>query len=267
MNSTLSWNASDVRIKARLQLIDIGGFYHTNLFHGLNTELTVDAPLADLKVVAKQVEIASVNVGFPVEKVSFALQSTLDQLQVKDFQAELFGGRVSQKSATYDFNRDENKLLLELSGLQLREVLALELGIEGYGILDGLLPIKITADGVTMTRGRVQARAPGGVIKYQSAQAMSSAAATVGVEFAFDALHNFHYEVLDVKVDYAEDGQLQLEATLLGRNPDLPEQRPVRFNINIQENIPALIKSLKLSQNIGDDIERRLKVLMNKKGN
>ena len=95
----------------------------------------------------------------------------------------------------------------------------------------------------------------------EGGQALSSAASNVGVAFAIDALHNFHYEVLDVKADYTEDGQLQLQATLLGRNPDLQEQRPVRFNINIQENIPALVKSLKLSQDIGDDIERRLKKL------
>ena len=65
--------------------------------------------------------------------------------------------------------------------------------------------------------------------------------------------------MLDIKADYAADGELRLQAALQGRNPDLQEQRPVRFNINIQENIPALVKSLKLTQDIGDDIERRLK--------
>ncbi|MEH6357575.1 MAG: hypothetical protein V7745_01195, partial [Pseudomonadales bacterium] len=58
MNSTLSWNISKEevagRLKMRIQLNDIGGFYDSNLFHGLNTELSIDAPLADLKVVAKQ---------------------------------------------------------------------------------------------------------------------------------------------------------------------------------------------------------------------
>lgn len=269
MSSTLSWDTSQeevmARLQGRVQLNDVGGFYESNLFYGLNTELTVDAPLADLKVVAKQFTIDSLDAGIPVKNVTFSLQSTLDKLQVNDFQAELLGGLVSQKNAIYDLNLDENELLLQLHNIQLSEVLALETGIEGVGVLDGQLPIKITTDGFTMALGRVQARSPGGIIKYQGGQALSSAAANVGVAFAIDALHNFHYEVLDIKVDYAEDGQLQLETTLLGRNPDLAEQRPVRFNINIQENIPALIKSLKLSQNIGDDIERRLKALMNKK--
>lgn len=269
MSSTLSWDTSQEevtgRLQGRVQLKDVGGFYESNLFYGLNTELTVDAPLADLKVEAKQFTIDSLDAGISVENVTFSLQSTLDKLHINDFQAELLGGLVSQKNAIYDLNLDENELLLQLHNIQLSEVLALEAGIEGDGVLDGTLPIKITTDGFSMTLGRVQARSPGGIIKYQGGQVLSSAAANVGVAFAIDALHNFHYEVLDIKVDYAEDGQLQLETTLLGRNPELAEQRPVRFNINIQENIPALIKSLKLSQDIGDDIERRLEALMNKK--
>jgi len=259
LGSTLSWDASQVRVKGRLQLKDVGGFYDTNLFYGLNTELIFDGPLADIKVVAEQFKIDSLDVGIPIENVTFSLQSTANSLQVKDFKAELFGGQVGQKLVTYDWTQDENELLLQLQGVQLSELLQLELGVEGYAILDGQLPLKITRDGVTMKLGQVQARSPGGVIKYQGGQSLSSAAANVGVAFALDALQNFHFDVLDVKADYAEDGQLRLEAALLGRNPDLQEQRPVRFNINIQENIPALVKSLKLTQHISDDIERRLK--------
>ena len=261
MNSKLSWDAAQVHVKGRLQLKDVGGFYDTNLFHGLNTQLLVDAPLADLKVIAKQFKIDRLEAGISIKNVTFSLQSTLNKVQLRDFRAELLGGRVGQKLITYDWTQDENELLLQLQGLQLSDLLQLELGIEGYGILDGQLPIKITRDGISMKLGRVQARSPGGVIKYQGGQALSSAAANVGVAFALDALHNFHYEVLDVKADYTEDGQLRLQAALLGRNPDLQEQRPVRFNITIQENIPALVKSLKLTQDIGDDIERRLKKL------
>jgi len=71
--------------------------------------------------------------------------------------------------------------------------------------------------------------------------------------------------MLDIKASYNESGQLRLETSLLGRNPDMREKRPVRYNINIQENIPALIKSLKLTQQISDDIERRIQAFYKNK--
>jgi len=263
MTSTLSWDVSQESISAwlqgRAQLKNVAGFYDTNLFHGLNTELVIDAPLTDLKVVAEQFKIDRLEAGVPINNVTFSLQSTPAILQIKDFQAELLGGQVSQKLVSYDWTQNNNELLLQLQGIQLSELLRLEEGIEGYGVLDGQLPIRITQSGMTMTLGQVQARSPGGVIKYAGGQSISSAAANFGVGFALDALRNFHYDALDVKVDYAEDGELQLQAALLGRNPDMGEQRPVRFNINIKENIPALVRSLKLTQDISDDIERRLK--------
>jgi len=257
-NALLTWGASQVHVKGRVQLSDVGGFYDTNLFHGLSTELVIDAPLADLTVFAEQFKVESLDVGIPIENLTFALQSTTGRVQLTDFQAELLGGRVGQKLVSYDWMQEDNELLLQVQGIQLNELLQLELGIEGYGVLDGELPLHISADGITMALGQIQARS-GGVIRYEGGQSVSDAAANIGVGFALEALNNFHYDVLEIKADYSESGELSLVAAMLGRNPDMQEQRPVRYNVNIKENIPALIKSLKLTQDISDDIERRLK--------
>lgn len=258
MNSKLTWDNSQLYVKGRLQLHDIGGFYDTNLFYGLNTEVQIDGPLADIKVRAESFKVAKMDVGIEVKNVTMSLHSSLDNLHIADFQAELLGGTIGQKRISYNWTQPKNTLLLELQGLQLSELLELEPGIEGYGVLDGQLPLSISADGISVVKGQIKARLPGGVIKYQSGQSVSAAAASVGVGFAFEALSNFHYEALDVKANYSETGELNLGVALLGRNPEMQEQRPVRYNINISENIPALIKSIKLTQDIGADIERRL---------
>jgi len=257
-NVLLTWDASQAHAKGRVQLTDVGGFYDTNLFHGLNTELLIDVPLADFNVVAEQFKVDSLDVGIPIKNVTFALQSTAKSVQITNFQAELLGGSIGQKLISYDWTQEDNELILQVQGIQLNELLQLELGIEGYGVLDGELPLHISLDGITMALGKIQARS-GGVIKYEGGQSVSDAAANIGVGFALEALNNFHYDVLEIKADYSESGELNLAAALLGRNPDMQEQRPVRYNVNIKENIPALIKSLKLTQDISDDIERRLK--------
>ena len=264
MTARLNWDAGQIYAKGRITLAGVSGFYDTNLFRGLNSELLIDGPVDNLKLTAKRVEVASVDVGVPIKHITFSLQSTAERLQIKDFKAELLGGQVGQRLVSYDWTQDQNDLLLQVQGIQLAELLNLETGIEGLGVLDGQLPIRISSAGISIKQSEIKARSPGGFIKYQGAKSMSSAVADVGVGFAFEALENFHYDMLAVKASYNESGQLKLETVLLGRNPDMKEQRPVRYNINIQENIPALIKSLKLTQKISDNIERRIQAFYKK---
>ena len=67
---------------------------------------------------------------------------------------------------------------------------------------------------------------------------------------AAEALENYHYQSLlaDVTLDTA--GELQLALQLKGNNPQFQAGRPIHLNITITENIPALIKSLRLTSEI-----------------
>jgi hypothetical protein len=62
------------------------------------------------------------------------------------------------------------------------------------------------------------------------------------------ALSDFHDNVLKIGVQYEEEGTLNLTARAEGQNPDWQHGRPVHFNLNVQENIPALLKSLRIVQ-------------------
>ncbi|MBU6435527.1 MAG: YdbH domain-containing protein, partial [Nitrospirae bacterium] len=74
------------------------------------------------------------------------------------------------------------------------------------------------------------------------------------------ALNNFHYTLLRVGVEYAENGTLDLSAQLEGRNPELKKSPPIHFNLTVQENIPTLLKSLRLAQsNIEDAVQKKFK--------
>jgi hypothetical protein len=50
---------------------------------------------------------------------------------------------------------------------------------------------------------------------------------------------------------------LQLQARLEGKNPDQKEIPPVHFNLTVQENVPALLKSLRLVNNLEDSVRSR----------
>ena len=127
-------------------------------------------------------------------------------------------------------------------------------------MLDGTIPLTVTSQGVSVKDGTFEARPPGGVIQYaaspDTAQAVTQA--NTNMPIVLQALSNFHYDVLKVGAQYAESGMLQLQARLEGKNPDQKKSPPINFNLTVQENIPALLKSLRLVSDLEDSVRRRL---------
>ena len=78
------------------------------------------------------------------------------------------------------------------------------------------------------------------------------------LSLVLQALSNFHYNVLQFGIQYEEDGTLKLTARLEGKNPDWQQGRPVQFNLTVQENVPALLKSLRAVQGIEQSLQERL---------
>jgi hypothetical protein len=60
-------------------------------------------------------------------------------------------------------------------------------------------------------------------------------------------------------VDYAENGELALRLALAGRNPGWNKGQPINLNVNISENIPTLLRSLRLADDISIELEKWLK--------
>lgn len=78
------------------------------------------------------------------------------------------------------------------------------------------------------------------------------------MKVVLDALNDFHYSVLASDVSYNNQGQLILTLNLQGSNPALEGGRAINLNINLEEDIPALITSLQLSSKISDKIKQRV---------
>lgn len=90
------------------------------------------------------------------------------------------------------------------------------------------------------------------------ATASSWAKSQPNLDLIVQSLQNFHYSQLDVGVDYEKNGTLKLTTQLKGKNPDFRKGFPIHFNFNIEENIPALMKSLSLVKGLEDTIEKMM---------
>jgi hypothetical protein len=113
---------------------------------------------------------------------------------------------------------------------------------------------------VEVHHGSLQARSPGGTLQMDISEetASSWAKSQPNLDLIVQSLKNFHYFQLDVGVDYEKNGTLNLSTQLKGKNPDFRNGLPIHFNLNIEENIPALMKSLSLVKGLEDKIKKMM---------
>ncbi len=249
-----------------LKLDKLDGNYDQLAFAGLSAELALDngEGLHTNKDAILSLDL--VDVGFPVEKVEvgFALvaqaKTPIPIVRVKSFSAELLGGRALSGPFEFDFVRDKNSLIVQLEQIGLNDIMKLEQqeGLQGSGRLNGQIPLQISKAGIVVTQGQLSAVAPGGEIRYTPTPKVAAMAkSNASLDTMLKALSNFQYQVLDISSDYKLNGDLVLKVRLQGKNPDWQAGRPINLNLNLQENIPTLLRSLQLSDEVSEQVRKR----------
>lgn len=254
---------------ARIVAEKLSGRYGESSVNDVST--TVALQSTGLETIATvepaSVTVGAIQTGITVSNISslvqgrWSLVENLPVIEVKDFRCEAFGGTVTSPGLVADFATPPHRMTLSLQNLDLSKILSVEQNTElqGSGILHGTLPVSFTPGGVTIQQGTISAAPPGGIIRYGSALDSSKAVSESGAQLHLvtQALHNFHYTVLQVGVDYAENGTLFLTARLEGKNPEIKKVPPINFNLTVQEHIPTLLKSLRLVEGLEKAMEEQ----------
>ena len=240
-----------VRVKAER------AHYEDYVVTGMTVDLPVSFDSQTYGVAATPISIDQIDIGFPLSGVAVSLSVADGIARLRDLGGAVLGGRFAAREFGYDIAQDKASLEVELSDISLAEVLALEGGdVRGTGTLDGKLPILIDGENFIVDNGTISARPPGGTLMYKGAAA-SSMVAQSGFGFAFKALEDFRYNTLDANVALASDGALTLAVRLRGANPAVEEGRAIAFNLNLNENLPALLESLRAADSITKQVEQR----------
>lgn len=171
----------------------------------------------------------------------------------------LLGGEFSVKANRIRLDTD-NRLQLQLAGIQLQDALALypTEGLYGQATIDGSLPLLINSQGVFVEQGQLQARQPG-TLRFQSEQIRSLGRANPGMQLVAEALDDFHFNVLSSKLDYEPSGKLLFNVRLEGKNPAVEQGRPIHLNLNLEEDLPALLASIQLSNHVSETIQELIR--------
>lgn len=260
-------------VSGTLQLAGVAGILDRSELSGLDARLQARLQGQKLQLDIPRLDIASLNPGLPLQAIHLqgSYQAPLDKpanglLDWQRVEANLFGGRLWLEPAGIALTNDNPPRSLHIEGLDLEQVLVAypTEGLHGAGTLDGELPLQLTTTGLSIVGGQLGARAPGGRLHFSSPKLSSFGASNPAMGLVVQALENFHYSRLESGVNYDEQGTLRLALRLEGQNPQIENGRPINFNINIEEDIPALLTSLQLSGKVSERIQQRVQERMRK---
>lgn len=239
-------------------LADVAGYYGASLFRGLATGLSgeIDTTRAlPLATPPLQLGLAELDVGLPLRDLVLRVQldAAANSVIIESLTGTLLGGSVAMQQQRYDFGTADNMLALQFDGLRLEQVLALtgyeDIAVEGG--VSGAVPLRFSDSGIAVAGGTLSAQQPGGSIRYLGTLGQGDAS----LALVRQALSNYRFDAMDSSIDYSPDGELQLRMQLQGYNPELENGRRVNLNLNLSDNVPALLQSLQAGRAIEDLVQ------------
>jgi hypothetical protein len=246
-------------------LREIGGAYASFVFAGLNGPIETELGFGDSFTLATpplSLTLASLDVGLPLTnlRLDFQIERSSQALLASAFRAEIMGGTLSGENLRYAWNEADNALTLRFAGLDVAQMVTLVgyEGVEASGKLSGAIPLTLSSGSVVVTGGELHADDPGGVIRYLSGVGTPDTG-NAQLDLVNQVLSNFQFHTLTSSIDYTPDGELLLSMQLQGHNPDLGSNQPINLNLNLSNNIPALLESLRAARNIEDFLREQLR--------
>ncbi len=254
-----------VQVAMQAKLTKGEGYFKEIIFSGL----TVKQDLQLLPTIQSRrngsITIDTLETGITVKNM--ALETTfvpsplgrLPKIIIRNLSASLFGGTVSDDFLSYDPQQPEVKSTIRLNNIDLARLVTVQQvkGLVVKGRVKGNLPFFFDRNGLRMDEGKLKNTGNGGLIQYTLANDNGLKESPL-TGYALKALEEFHYSLLAATARYSPDGELQVSLHLEGKSPRLDTNRPVHLNINTEQNLLSLLKSLRYSSSLTDEIDREV---------
>ena len=235
--------------------VSLGGVNLNMPFHLQDTQFATDWV---------SVKVDQANVGVELTNIEGSVRYSPSALNIGAFKTQLLGGEAHNNAMDYAFGSPSAHTRISFSNLQLPRLVALaDDEVQASGVIDGSIRLSslFGEDGsvdLVIEDGALAARPPGGYIKYRIGNQGLGLAQQSDIDFALTALENFNYHKLDSTVTLGRDGELKLGVSLLGSNPQVKDGRQIQYNLNIDQNLFTLLRSLQLNTKLSDRIGEKL---------
>lgn len=204
--------------------------------------------------------LASIDLGLPIESIAFqyGIDTRATRLDMRGIEARVFGGRVHSTGFAFDWSAPSNSVTVDVERIDISRMLDMAAydSVQATGFISGTIPITLAGNKPSVGAGRLRVEDPGGAIHYSPESGVNTGNAAL--DLVNQALSNYQYSLMETEVEYLPTGELELGIKLQGRNPDLNAGQRINLNLNISDNIPALLRSLQAGRSIADALEREL---------
>jgi hypothetical protein len=184
------------------------------------------------------------------------------RLSLSSFSLSALDGIIAVPPLSFNPLNPVFETRIAVSALELERLLELypQEGLYGSGVLGGALPMRIEGDQLNIRGGQLVSQGEGGVIRYRpTPEVRMMGQQNPGIQLALDALTDLRFDLLDLTLDYQPNGDALISARLKGYNPSWQQGRPVDLNLNIEENLLDLLRTLRLTDNVTNAIDRRFR--------
>ena len=242
----------------------------------INSVIHIDGPWPASTPPGQLLQIGLIDFGIAVTNATASFQLHEDFTLDLEEAVLHFAGGTLRTAGLLDLAATEQALTLEVSGVELEALFALvDLeGLSGSGSVSGTIPIVRTNDAIEIRDGELSNQAgdsklrTAGWIRYRPSAGVEVAAARQS-EFgvALEALKNFYYEELDLRLSGNPNGSIEFSLHLAGSNPDFHAGHSVNFNLNLEAPLASLLKTASYTQGLADKIEQNLSTFASRAAN
>lgn len=203
--------------------------------------------------------IASLDAGIEIANISsdYRIDTAAGSVALMSPRLEVFGGRVSSEGLEYHLEDNDSRFTVNVDRINLAQVLSMSAydAVTANGLVSGRFPVRLQGVTPSIAGGTLAALPPGGSIRYGSGDAGAN---NQRLELVYQALEHYEFNLFEADVDYLDSGELELAIRMQGISPGLNDGQRINLNLNISDDIPALLQSLQAARNVSDAIQARL---------
>lgn len=273
LSSHARWSQKhDFSLSATINVDDAGGHVGKLLFSGLSFDHKLELLPTLHTISAGKITLKHVDAGVIADNISTDLKldtensGALPRLSLHKLNGEILGGTFSAENVVYDLNNSTNRFNIKATNIDLAEIVKTQQldDIVATGRIDGSIPVEINEEGIFIQDGLFINDVRNGTIRYNPASGTEQLKQNPITGIALDALRDFRYSYLSAGVNFTPEGRLTINLQLRGISPELDTKRPVHLNINTEQNLLTLLKSLRYAQGISEKIDNKVRRLYEK---
>jgi len=178
-------------------------------------------------------------------------------ITLENFSAGFLEGSIGIDHALYNYRENKAGFQLSVTSVPLQNLVTLQ-GVNKLstsGTISGKLPVTIDGPLFEVRGGTLEANRTGSIIYNASAEELL--AAHEGLKTTYAALSDFRYRELKANIDIRPDGESILKLQLKGHNPSFQNGREVHLNLNVEQNLLDLLRSLTISTEVEQKISEK----------